>query len=823
MTNVLGTAGTPRGTESGEFMLRSEIGGLESRIVRHVEEVTAGSEATQNLHRRELQQEVERHAERHSVHLCKIEATCMELTCRLNDAEQRWSAAQQDTMAELTSIQGRLEAFNNKSLSHRMDETDKRLQSSRQELFAEAAKLRAEFTARSEEAANERKLEFRSRTDQLEARIEEMSKVVAETAGFNVRLGAVEQQLAVARAHPSTATLDAKISTLTARVEAAEVKCRDLEHQAEVTVKEAMKSAAAATPNTTSPATALLVERLQARVEETERQLAAGNKLDQSTKSGDPESPSRSLLRGEIEELRLMVNDSRSHMELMNKSFTGERQEYQKLLANVHKRQADEQASLAHVVGEMDAELRVELASRAREIDAKLRAELKADIETRIGATERDAIASVKESLGAGFQAALSELMNHVKKLQSASAEAVNIGPRIANIENELRGTTRLVTSLANRALDDSQSITGFRGTPADDEIGRSTRTDLGRSDLGRSTTPGPSKAITKSDMMGVIETAIRGAFPGSSGKYPVGKMREADGAAPSVSTAEVSSDRARHEDSEGSQATFSEDHHMQYSQKDSAMPDGLLESLQGLANAIDKTIGTTARSSSPVQHGRSITAVAAPDMSPMVSTRGVFPGGSARFQLNPNASDMVDLGADEPWVDGVPPRGRSVEQAKTVSKAAAQQRPHTTLGAPRPSSMLTVPTDKAAVKRQISAAMQPGRTSPRESAHTPLSARPGRHTLAPETPRTSMDVPVGAVRMESGSRIGKSVEVSAASGCSVTAQAGGQTVRVLGTGSPTLSYRPVTPVTTGGRQGVPGTASPAAASRQVAYGSRLA
>mmetsp|Transcript_64230 Transcript_64230/g.114030 ORF Transcript_64230/g.114030 Transcript_64230/m.114030 type:complete len:572 (+) Transcript_64230:86-1801(+) len=221
-------------------------------------------------------------------------------------------------------------------------------------------------------------------------------------------------------------------------------------------------------------------------------------------------SPSRPTSNGDtgtFEELRQLVNDTRSQTEFLTMSLADARKEYQTRLSK-------------YEIEDMDVELRDELASRASDIAATLRAELQADVQARVAAAEQYAIDSLKHSFGDGVQTALNDVALQVQKLQTAAVTSSSLAERVANLEKQLTDTSCLVTSLATRALEGKQSDAVEAITNAIQE--QSTK--------------------VSSHTKEAVELAIRGAF---SGRYPVGALASTlsdndgyvDGTRQSVST----------------------------------------------------------------------------------------------------------------------------------------------------------------------------------------------------------------------------------------------------------------------------------------------
>jgi len=296
--------------------------------------------------------------------------------------------------------------------------------------------------------------------------------------------------------------------------------------------------------------------------------------VDGLLKNGQSQQPPT----GEIEDLRQMINDACSNVDVLTNSFREERE-----------------AILETFLREIDTQIRAELATQISSTCAEFRSELQNEIITRIGAAERDAIASVKESFGAGVQTALGELHNQFKKLQAAQLEVGNLTPRLMNIEHELRGTTRLVTSLAKKALDDHENKFGGPGasvsassgadsTPAISGFASVTKKGLVSGDFGDTifddpTPSGLSTAAASSDI-----STMRGH-----------KMRPQYGHEGIEESPMCYGEQFPDED-ELTQTRLLQETDLSQSTHSNVdpppIPEGLFANLQGLASSIDKTIG---------------------------------------------------------------------------------------------------------------------------------------------------------------------------------------------------------------------------------------
>lgn len=681
--------------------LRNEICWLEARLVRHVEEVTAGSEATQNLLRNELKQELERVSERHSVQLSKGEAAHMELVCRLDEAEKRMKAAQQDQLTEIVSLRSRLEAVISERLSCKVDDSEQRLKALQQEQLNEIAVVRA----RTDDAATAQG-ELSAQLDELRLRLEEenrrapaealakLGELSGEVVAASAERGDLRQKVArlQTRLEEDLVRLDSSSSTLATRLEA-------VERQVVAALSQAM---------TQSSPTAAMEGRLSSlasRIDAAEERAASSERTVMERSNATNPATDNAVLFSHLTETRTIVE--RIARELNELRDQGSPRK------DGIKQDDDTRQLIARTVGEMDAELRVELASRLAEARTKIHTDLQADLSERILKVEENAIVSIKASLGAGYQAALSELCNHVRKLQAAQTEVKTINPRLNAVETELRGTARLVTSLANRMLEDKQQAlgsagsTGFR-SPAEADI-----------------------EATPDGMMKALESVIRGALGDSSRSGSdsvsvpplIGKGTSIPPAGSLSTTADMYSDRdpplSLHNGSEGSYrgAEGSEAGIPDSEAPRTNLSEGLMESLQGLAQAIDKTLGRP------------------PTLSPEPSTRGV--AGVARMvsvgrsgEPSREPVQHVPLGSASSMM-AVPSYPGSDDPSLQPMLSARGRSPVT--ASPPPAATGNTPRFSQAIPNGVPVTGQP-RTS--VSKGPTGSARPGGSSVnAPSTP----------------------------------------------------------------------------------------
>lgn len=348
------------------------------------------------------------------------------------------------------------------------------------------------------------------------------------------RLGIVEQQLAVLDSRPCHKTADAEDISEIPLPESTQGKRKELEYQVDAASKERIQEIQSLATATTTPANSLLLELLKTRMDVMEQQLA------------DRGRPSQ-------------IIDS---------------------------------------VSDMTSQFRAELTLVTKDIIAELRAELQTNMATRSAAMEKNAISSVNESVGAKLQPVLNEVLVQVKKLQTAQAEAENMAAHVQQMQRELRSTTHLVTSLANRALHEENVASSNACFTRVKEGGHK----------------------VKSEMMDVIGTAIHDAFKNSPSNHPgrrhirTASAIDDDSMRSAVSTTDTASDvteaheavqkdSSTHEGISQAHAMFLEENALPSETKDlkpRLMGEDLFKSLQGLANTIDKTINRQ-RSTSPV------------------------------------------------------------------------------------------------------------------------------------------------------------------------------------------------------------------------------